>query len=80
MNIISFVLNVLYSISILKISFNINIFQVSRSIVLLVVPYYLFDVVSFVAKVCLSAVEVEQYWEEIEYNCHIFIFDRVTHK
>ena len=48
--------------------------------IILVVPYRLFYVISCVAKVCLSCEGVEQYREEIECNCYIFNFDRVTHK
>ena len=70
----------LYSISILKISFNINIFRLQALPIILVVPYNLFYVISCLAEVCLSLEGVEQYREEIECNCYIFNFDRVTHK
>ena len=70
----------IYSVSILKISFNINIFRLRALSIILVVPYHLFYVISRVAEVCLSCEGVEQYREKIECNCYIFNFDRDTHK
>ena len=61
----------------MKISFNINILRLQALSIIFEVPYNLFYVISCVAEVCLTYEGVEQYWEEIEYNCYIFKFNKV---
>ena len=64
----------------MKNSFNKNIFRLQDLTIILVVKYHLFYVISCVAEVCLSCIEVKQNREENEWNCYIYNFDRVTHK